>query len=250
MGLAAPGTGRPLSRAARGPVGDGAPSGYSAAHRLPANAATGSSHMDPRPEDCMFRSVRFALPFALLALLTTSGCATLKTLTDLRNVTFAFTGVSDVKLAGIAVGPGADYSKLGLADVARLTAALVSKQAPVDMIMHVSATNPTDNRIPARIADIAWTLYVEDHRTLDGNLGSPVSVGSGSTLDIPLAAHFDLVSLGASGARDLFDLAVAIAGQGTVKKDLRLEMVPTIETSLGPMRYPQPIVVHRLGSTH
>ncbi len=200
----------------------------------------------------MSRSIRFAMPLALLAmgaLLAPTGCATMKSLASLSNVTFAFAGVSDVRLVGIPIGPGADYSQLGMADVARLAAAIVSKQAPVDMVMHVSATNPTGNRVPARIADIDWTLYVGDHRTLDGNLASPVSVDAGRTLDLPLAAHFDLVELGAGGARDLYDLAVAIAGQGTVRKDLRLDLVPTIETSLGPMRYPTPIVVHRLGST-
>jgi hypothetical protein len=30
-----------------------------------------------------------------------------------------------------------------------------------------------------------------------------------------------------------------------VKKNLRLELVPTIETSLGPIRFPAPVVVSR-----
>ena len=48
------------------------------------------------------------------------------------------------------------------------------------------------------------------------------------------------------GARDLFDLAMTVAGYGTVSKDLRLELSPTIDTSIGPIRYPQPIVVRRV----
>jgi hypothetical protein len=65
---------------------------------------------------------------------------------------------------------------------------------------------------------------------------------------VPLSVRFDLVTLGAGGARDLYELAVAIAGQGQVTKDLRLELVPTIDTPAGPMRFPAPIVVRRLGS--
>lgn len=196
----------------------------------------------------MSRTLRFVLPIALLAGFAAAGCATLRDLSELRHLSFEFAGVSDVKLVGVAIGPGADYSKLGMGDVARLAAAMVSKQAPIDLVLHVSATNPSENRVAARIADIAWTLYVEDRRALDGRLGSPVTVGAGGTLDVPLAVRFDLVTLGSGGAQDLFDLAVAIAGQGTVRKDLRLEMVPTIETSLGPIQYPAPIVVRRLGT--
>jgi hypothetical protein len=61
------------------------------------------------------------------------------------------------------------------------------------------------------------------------------------------AAHGSrrLVQLGSGGARDLFDLGLAIAGRGTLQKDLRIELAPTIETPLGPMRYAMPVTVRR-----
>jgi hypothetical protein len=196
----------------------------------------------------MLRSIRFALPIALLAIFLLPGCAAVNELAALRHVTFEFAGVSDVRLVGIPVGPGADYSKLGLGDAARLAAAVLSKQAPIDMVVHVAATNPPENKVTARMVDMGWTLYVEDHQALAGRLGGAVALVSGRTTDVPLTVRFDLVQLGAGGASDLYDLAVAIAGQGSVKKDLRLELVPTIETAMGPIQYPSPIVVRRLGS--
>ena len=122
------------------------------------------------------------------------------------------------------------------------------KQAPIELVAHVSATNPRENKVAARMVDMGWTLFVEDRRALSGQLGHPVVVEPGGSVDVPVAVRFDLVELGAGGARDLFDLAVAIAGQGTVKKDLRLELVPTIETSLGPLAYPAPVVIRRAGA--
>lgn len=192
-----------------------------------------------------FRPFRFAAPLALLALVALPGCAAMQELAALRLVTFAFANVSDVRFVGIPIGPGADYSKLGLADVARVAAAVVTKQAPLELVAHVSATNPPENRVTARMVDMGWKLFVEDRQALAGQLGAPVVIESGRTVDVPLGVRIDLVELGASGAQDMFDLAVAIAGQGTIRKDLRLELVPTIETSVGQLTYPSPIVIRR-----
>lgn len=194
------------------------------------------------------RRLSLAAPLALLALVALPGCTAMQELAALRLVSFAFTNVSDVKFVGIPIGPDADYSKLGLGDVARLAAAVVEKQAPIELVAHVGATNPPENKVTARLVALGWKLFVEDRQALAGNLGSPIEIPSGRTVDVPVAVRFDLVQLGASGARDLFDLAVAIAGQGTVRKDMRLELVPTVETSLGPLTYPSPIVIRRGGA--
>jgi len=199
----------------------------------------------------MLRSARTVVPLALLALLALiallalPGCTALQQLAVLRTVSFAFAGISDVRVAGIAIGPGARFSSLGVADAARLGAAVVAREVPLELVAHVSATNPPENTVTARMVDLDWTLFLEDRRALAGGLGGAVAITPGRTADVPLAVRLDLLELGSGGARDLFDLALAIAGQGALRKELRLELVPTIETSLGPIRYPSPVVVRR-----
>ena len=190
----------------------------------------------------MSTKVRVALVLALLGI---AGCTTLQELAALRSCTFAFANVSDVRLAGIAIGPDARFGSLGVADVTRLGAALLAKQVPLELVAHVSATNPAENKVAARMVNLDWRLFVEDRQALAGTLADAVSIAPGHTADVPLAVRVDLLQLTSGSARDLFDVALAIAGQGTVKKDLRLELAPTIETSLGPIRYPSPLVVHR-----
>jgi hypothetical protein len=182
---------------------------------------------------------------ALLGTLAVPGCTALQELSALRTVGFEFASVSDVRVVGIPIGPESSFSKLGMADAARLAAAALSNQVPIELVAHLNATNPAENRVTARMVALGWTLFVEDRRTLTGGLANPVAIAPGVTTDVPLAVRFDLVELGGGGARDLFDLAVGIAGQGTVQKDLRLELVPTIDTSLGPIRFPAPVVVRR-----
>jgi hypothetical protein len=205
----------------------------------------------------MSRPFRNVAPLALMSLLALSsllslmvlpGCSTMNEVAALRLLTFAFAGVSDVRFVGIPIGPGSGSGSLGIADAARLAAAIIAKQAPMDMVVHVSATNPPENKVTARMVDLGWTLFVEDHQALTGQLGSAVSIPPGRTADVPLTAHFDLLQLGSGGASDLFDLAVAIAGQGVVRKDLRLELVPSVDTSIGPIRFPAPVVVTRMAA--
>ena len=193
----------------------------------------------------MFRNFGLAVPFALLAVVALPGCAAMNEVAALRHVTFAFSGVSNVRFVGIAIGPGASYSNLSMADLARLAAAALAQQAPIELVAHVSATNPPENKVPARMVNMGWKLFVEDRQALAGQLDTPVVIEPGKAVDVPVAVRFDLVQMGASGAQDLYDLAIAIAGQGTVQKDMRLELVPTIETSLGPITYPAPLVIRR-----
>lgn len=192
----------------------------------------------------MLRLRRFVPPVAFVVLLV--GCATLQQIATLRTVTFAFSGISDVRLAGIRISEGSSFSSLTATDAARLGAAVVSNQVPIELIAHLAATNPPENTVAARMVDLDWTLFIEERRMLDGGLVGPVAIDPGHTADVPLDVRFDLVQLGSGGARDLFNLALAIAGYGAQQKDMRLELMPTIETSIGPIRYPNPIVVRRL----
>src|SRR5262245_51539742 len=70
---------------------------------------------------------RIAPAVLFASLLLVPGCSSMSQLAALRLCSFTFSGVSDVRLAGISIGPGANYSNLGVADVARLTAAVLSK---------------------------------------------------------------------------------------------------------------------------
>lgn len=182
----------------------------------------------------------FVIPIAVVLL---AGCAAVQQIAALRSVSFAFANVSGVRIAGVPVTEGLRWSSLGVTDVARIAGAITTKNVPVDLVAHVSATNPAQNKVPARLVTLGWKLFVDDRPMLDGTVNEPVAITPGTTADVPVAVRFDLLAITGGGARDLFETAMSLAGYGTTHKELRLELVPTIDTSLGPITYPSPIVV-------
>ena len=185
-----------------------------------------------------------ALTIATLAI-GVGGCATLKEIVALRKVDFAFDRVSDVRLAGIRLDAIRRYSDLAPADAGRLAAAVIAKKVPLDLVVHVRAENPKDNSVQARLIDMEWAFFIEDRKAVEGKLSGTRVLPPGTPVDIPVAMGFDAISLFQGGAQDLLDAALAVAGFGATTREIRLEIVPTISTDLGPIRYPDRIVLRR-----
>lgn len=173
----------------------------------------------------------------------TSGCATVRELAALRDVDFSIDRLSDAHLAGISLARVRSYSDLGLMDMGRLGMAIASKALPLSFTVHVRAENPPDNRTSARLIGMAWTLFIQDKETISGALEQGIVMPPGEPQDVPVVVNLNLLEFFDSSARDLFDMALSLTGQGGSPKHIRLEILPTIDTALGPMRYPKPISV-------
>lgn len=172
------------------------------------------------------------------------GCATLRAVAALRQVVFAFDHISNVRLLGIGLDGVNGWSDLRAADASRLIYAATSGAVPLDLTVHVRAENPASNNVTARLVGLDWTFFVEDRRTVSGQLPGALELPPGQPVDVPLPVTLDLRQFFQGGARDLFEVALAIAGHGT-SKPIRLEATPVVDTPAGPIRYPQPIVIQR-----
>jgi len=173
------------------------------------------------------------------------GCAALEQFAALRQVEFQFDRVSDVRLAGVLVSGKSGYGDVGAVDVARLAAAVASHNVPLDLVVHVRGTNPQANTVTARMLKLGWTFFVEDRQVVDGQLNESYAFEPGHPVDVPIAVRFNAYDKFGGGAKSLFELGLAIAGVGGYTKEVRADLVPTIDTSLGPIRYPTPITVRR-----
>ena len=183
---------------------------------------------------------------ALCVIASVTGCATLSQIAALRTVAFAIDRVDQVKVAGVRLDDKRRYSDLSVIETAQIAAAIAIQKVPLDLVVHVRAENPRDNPVPARLVDLDWTLFLEDQETVSGKLAGSYLLPPGEPVDIPIAAQLDLLKFFRGSGRELVELALAIAGYGGATKEVRLEALPTIQTSMGPIRYPGRIVIRRV----
>lgn len=176
-------------------------------------------------------------------MLSFSGCQTLREVANLRNVSFALDRVGDASLAGIDLRRVNSYQDLTAGDVLRLTQAVTRNELPLDFTLHLNAENPPENDVQARLVEMDWTLLVDDSETVSGVFDGNIVLPPGEPRDVPIPIRLDLIEFFDGGAQDLLELALAIAGQNGAPKRIQLRATPTIDTAIGPIRYPQPITV-------
>lgn len=172
-----------------------------------------------------------------------SGCQTLREITALQNVEFAFDQVTDVRLADVSLDGVRSYQDLGVGGTATILSAWASGRLPLSLQVDVRAENPEENAVTARLAQLDWALLLEDRETVSGTVGEEFVLPPGQPTTIPVRAELDLLEFFEGSGPDLVELVLALSGNGGAPKQVAVRIQPTIQTALGPMRYPRPITV-------
>jgi len=186
-------------------------------------------------------SKTIAVP-VLLAVVITS-CATLQQFAALRSVDFQLDRVANVQVAGIDASRVSAYSDLNLMDAARVGTAIARRELPLAFQLHVRAENPSDNPVTARLVRLQWTLFLDDTETISGLIDQELELPPGQPRDIPVNISLDLFDFFERSGPDLFNLALNLLGAGEEASQVALRAVPTVNTALGPISYPQPITI-------
>ena len=180
--------------------------------------------------------------FAVWGLLVT-GCATLQQIVALRQVDFALAGAERGRLAGVDLSRIAAYEDLSVTDVARIGVAIARKELPLEFQLNLTGLNPADNKVTARMIRMAWSLFLNDKETIHGVLDTTYLFPPGQAVTLPLQMRLNLVEFFGGSARDLVNLAAALAGLKADSTKISLRATPTIDTPLGPISYPTPITI-------
>ena len=188
-------------------------------------------------------TIRIVRPSVFITVAALAGCATLQQIAALRDVDFRVDRLSDVRLAGIDLGGVRSYGDLGVADAGRLALAVSQRELPMAFQLHLTALNPADNSVDARLLRMDWTLLLQGRETLSGTFAEETLLRRGQPTDVPISIGLDLVDFFEGSARDLLELALALSGNGGAPTEVTLRATPTVDTALGPIRYPQPITI-------
>ena len=182
--------------------------------------------------------------FALAAFtLAAAGCATFRQITALRRVDFSLAGVEDGRLAGVALRRIASYDDLSALEIGRIALAVTRRDIPLEFRVVVRADNPADNHTAATMVKLAWTLLLDDRETINGVLDTVVTMPPGQTAYVPIPMRINLRQFFDGPAQSLVDLAASVAGLSSRPTRIAVRAVPTINTPLGPITYPNPITI-------
>lgn len=182
-------------------------------------------------------------PILLAALIVGTGCATLQQVLALRDVDFQLDRVTEVSLAGVDLDRVRSFSDLALTDVARITSAVQRRDLPLTFDLHLLAENPAENDVDARLVRMDWTLLLQDRETITGTFADETVLRPGQPTDVPIPMSLNMIEFFEGSGRDLVELALSLAGQGGEPKEITLRATPTVDTAVGPIRYPRPITI-------
>ena len=184
------------------------------------------------------------LAVALLGvLLVVPGCTTLQQLNALRSVDFELDRLSNGLVAGVSLDRLSRGGQLGPTDVARLGTAVARGEVPLQFTLHVGAQNPADNPAAAQLVSLDWTLFLDDTQTISGVYNDDRLIRPGTEADLPIRMELDLARFFGRNVADIAQLVSNLAGGPNQRQTVRLEARPSINTSLGPIRYPGTISI-------
>ncbi len=172
-----------------------------------------------------------------------AGCATISRLTALKQVDFSLAGVRDGRLAGVELRRITSYNDLGPVDIGRIALAVSRRDVPLEFRAIIRADNPANNRTAATMVRLAWTLLLDDKETINGVLDTTVTMPPGQTAYIPLPVRVNLRQFFDGPAQSLVSLAASVAGLSERPTKIAIRAVPTIDTPIGPITYPNPITI-------
>ena len=190
----------------------------------------------------MRRPFRFA-PLLLIVFGLAPGCTTLQQLASLRQVDFDLDRVANGFVAGVDLDNIVESRRVGVADGARITAAALRGNVPLRFTLFVGAENPADNPAAAQLVSLDWTLFLDGTETVSGIYNDDRLIEPGTRTMLPVDIELDLVRFFGNNAGDLIDLVGDLAGDGSQPSILRLQARPTVNTAVGPIRYPGTISI-------
>ncbi|MBL7977545.1 MAG: LEA type 2 family protein [Bacteroidetes Order II. Incertae sedis bacterium] len=186
---------------------------------------------------------RSSLLMLFIWLISLPACQNLQQLSSLKLMKFDLDRVSDVRLAGIDVLNLKSARDLGALDLLRVTQAIARRDVPLSFNLHVAAEAPQNLPVTAKLSTMEWTLFLQNKETVSGLLNQPISLPAGQRVDIPVQIKLNAVDFVEGNAQNLVELVKNLIGSGDNPVNLRLSARPTIQTPLGPFRFPNAIDV-------
>ncbi len=192
-----------------------------------------------------------AFIICLLAIEFTS-CETLNQLINqtteminLKNCTFNVKNVSDIRMLDVNLSNGMTKSDLNIAQLTKLTSAILQKKLPVTFNVNVSVDNP--NKIAASLTKMDYIVALNNKEIISSTLNQKLSVpaNSSGTVSIPITTDLFQLFSGES-AEAVVNLAFKLAGANSDPVKLGVKVKPYVSINEQTLPYPDYITINKI----
>lgn len=183
------------------------------------------------------KSIHFKSLIIISLTLILSSCTQLQQLQNLAKCEFRLNSVENIRLAGVNIQDIKSLNQIGISDVAKLSAAYLGNNLPLDLKLNMDARNP--NPTAAALSALDWIFLIDDIEMTRGITNQRFQIPANQTTTIPLLLNFDLKKvLTGKSQNALVNFALNLAGSGNTPTRLALKAKPTIQ--IGSVNIPYP----------
>ena len=183
------------------------------------------------------------------------GCALFQNISSMKEVQFRIGSVSEVSIGGVNVRGKSKVTDFSVSETIALANRVASKSLPLSLTVNIEARNPNEsvqvNGISmngiATLRTMEWRLLIDGVPTISGVIQGPITLpAGGETVMIPITTEFNLFSVFEErGYAGMAKLAFSLADPGSTDISLTIDAKPNIETFMGPMNYPERILIFK-----
>ena len=157
----------------------------------------------------------------------------LSSVANLANCEYDLKNVTDVTVAGVSVKnvTNGDISAL---DIAKLSAAILSKKVPLQMNVNVGVTNPTTTN--AALTALDWKCEIDGKEFINGSSTQKYTITPSSTTTVVLPVSADVYEIFSQGGLDaLKNFVGSFQNDGTSSK-VAIKIKPTVDVAGTPVQ--------------
>lgn len=144
----------------------------------------------------------------------------------LKNCKFSLNSVQSISLAGINIKT-LGKSDLTAANVAKLSAALLTKNIPLDMTVQIGIKNPTAKAASLNTMD--WKLDIDNMELANGTTTKKVSIPASSKASMPLSVNVNTYKVfSKDGISSLKNFVQSFSKTDATSSRVAIKVNPTI----------------------
>lgn len=144
-------------------------------------------------------------------------------LANLANCQYSMKNVSNVSIAGVSLD-NVKNGDIGVADLARLTTAVVSKKVPLTMDVNVDVKNPTTTN--AALTAMEYIMSIDGTQVATGTTNKSYTIRKSATTTVALPISTDIYSV-CNNINSLKTFVQSFSGDGTSSK-ISLKIKPSL----------------------